>query len=159
MTAECKTWLKNRNSQANKVEWRSTTEDTKIKLKFEEREKKTLEKISSILERVLRGHDLGIKGKQYQIWEVWDDVVGAHIARHAQPHQIRNAVLWVTVSSSTWMQQLEFTKQTIRERLNDKIGEDVIKTIRFKMGELPHPDNKNDKTDRFPGRPPDNETE
>jgi len=33
LKAKCKAWLKNRNSQANKVDWRFTTEDARIKLK------------------------------------------------------------------------------------------------------------------------------
>lgn len=101
----------------------------------EKRKKKAPEKIHSILERVLSGLNLGIKAKQFEIWEVWDSVVGQHIARQAQPQQIRNMVLWTVVSSSTWMQQLEFMKQQIIDRLNERIGEKVIKDIRFRIGE------------------------
>ena len=96
--------------------------------------KKTPEKVGPILERLLSGLNLGIKVKQYQIWDVWNSVVGEHIARQAQPYQIRNMVLWVNVSSSTWMQQLEFIKHTIVERLNSQIGETVIRDIRFQIG-------------------------
>ena len=95
------------------------------------------ENVGSILERVFSSLNLGIKVKQYQIWDVWDGVVGEAIARQAQPHQIRNMVLWVTVSSSTWMQQLEFMKKQIVNRLNHSIGEEVIKDIHFRIGEIP----------------------
>ncbi len=111
----------------------------------EKRKKKAPEKIHTILERVLSGLNLGIKAKQFEIWEVWDSVVGQHIARQAQPQQIRNMVLWTVVSSSTWMQQLGFMKKTIVDRLNERIGEEVVKDIRFRMGEVPSPDSKNDK--------------
>jgi len=116
----------------------------------EERKKRTPEKINSILERVLSGFNLGIKVSQYQIWEVWDSVVGQHIARHAQPHQIRHMVLWTVVSNSTWMQQLEFTKHAIIDRLNERIGEKVIKDMRFRIGELPHPDKHGHEKDGVP---------
>jgi predicted nucleotidyltransferase len=33
LNAKCKAWLKNRNRQANKVDWRFTTEGARIKLK------------------------------------------------------------------------------------------------------------------------------
>ena len=94
------------------------------------------ENLGSILERVFTSLNLDIKVKQYQIWDVWEDVVGEAIARQAQPHQIRNMVLRVNVSSSTWMQQLEFMKKQIVDRLNDSIGETVIKDIHFRIGEL-----------------------
>ena len=96
----------------------------------------TPENVGSILERVFTTLNLGIKVKQYQIWDVWEDVVGEAIARQAQPHQIRNTVLWVTVSSSTWMQQLEFMKKQMANQLNDRIGEKVITDIRFRIGEI-----------------------
>jgi len=95
---------------------------------YKKSKKRVPEKVDSILERALSKLNLGIKVKQYQIWEVWDSVVGEHIARQAQ--------LWINVSSSTWMQQLEFAKQLIIERLNERIGEKVIKDIRFRIGEL-----------------------
>lgn len=94
------------------------------------------EQVTTILERVLTSLNLGIKVKQYRIWEVWNSVVGEAIARQAQPHQIRAMVLWVTVSSSTWMQQLEFMKRQMVERINERIGEKVITDIRFRIGEI-----------------------
>ena len=103
---------------------------------MKKRSQSTPENVGPILERLFSSLNLGIKVKQYQIWDVWDDVVGVAIARQAQPHQIRNMVLWVTVSSSTWMQQLEFMKQQIVGRLNDCMGEKVITDIRFRIGEI-----------------------
>ena len=100
------------------------------------RKSRAPEQVSTILERVLSSLNLGIKVKQYRIWEVWDSVVGEAIARQAQPKQIRAMVLWVTVSSSTWMQQLEFMKRQIVERINERIGEKVISDIRFRIGEI-----------------------
>jgi predicted nucleic acid-binding Zn ribbon protein len=94
------------------------------------------EQVTTILERVLSSLNLGIKVKQYRIWEVWNSVVGEAIARQAQPQQIRSMVLWVTVGSSTWMQQLEFMKRQIVERINERIGEKVISDIRFRIGEI-----------------------
>lgn len=103
---------------------------------MKKRGQSTPETVGPILERVFTSLNLGIKVKQYQIWDVWEPVVGEAIARQAQPHQIRNMVLWVTVSSSTWMQQLEFMKKQMVTRLNDRIGEKVITDMRFRIGEI-----------------------
>ena len=103
---------------------------------IKKRSKSTPENVGSILERIFSNLNLGIKVKQYQLWDVWEGVVGEAIARQAQPHQIRNMVLWVTVSSSTWMQQLEFMKKQMVNRLNERIGEKVITDIRFRIGEI-----------------------
>ena len=102
-----------------------------------EKTKKTIpEKVDSILERVFSGLNLGIRVKQYQIWDVWDSVVGKPIAKQTQPKQIRNMILWVHVSSSTWMQQLEFMKQDIVNKLNERIGDRVVNDIRFQIGDI-----------------------
>ena len=103
---------------------------------MKKRAQSTPENVGPILERLFSSLNLGIKVKQYQIWDVWEGVVGEAIARQTQPNQIRNMVLWVTVSSSTWMQQLEFMKKQIVSRLNDCIGEKVITDIRFRIGEI-----------------------
>ena len=103
---------------------------------MKKRAQSTPENVGPILDRLFSSLNLGIKVKQYQIWDVWDDVVGEAIARQTQPNHIRNMVLWVTVSSSTWMQQLEFMKKQMVGRLNDCIGEKVITDIRFRIGEI-----------------------
>jgi predicted nucleic acid-binding Zn ribbon protein len=107
---------------------------------MEKRKSGPPEPIESILERVSTSLGLGMKVKQYQIWEVWDSVVGEAIARQARPQQVRNMILWIAVSSSTWMQQLEFMKKQIVNRLNEHIGEVVIKDIRFRIGEIKESD-------------------
>ena len=105
-------------------------------LMSEKKKKWVPEKVDTILERLFSSLDLGIRVKQYQIWEVWGDVVGEPIARQAQPNKIGNMILWVNVSSSTWMQQLEFMRHDIIKKLNERIGETVIKDIRFRIGEI-----------------------
>jgi predicted nucleic acid-binding Zn ribbon protein len=100
------------------------------------RKSKAFEPVNTVLERVLGSLNLGLKVKQYRIWDVWNSVVGEAIARQAQPQQMRAMVLWVTVSSSTWMQQLEFMKRQIIERINERVGETVISDIRFRIGEI-----------------------
>ena len=100
------------------------------------RKSKAPEPVNAVLERVLGSLNLGLKVKQYRIWDVWNSVVGEAIASQAQPQQIRAMVLWVTVSNSTWMQQLEFMKRQIVERINERIGETVIRDIRFRIGEI-----------------------
>lgn len=96
----------------------------------------TPEHIDSILGRVFASLNIGMKVKQYRIWEVWDSVVGEAIARQTEPQQVKNMILWITVSSSTWMQQLEFMKHQIVRKLNERIGEEVIKEIRFRIGTI-----------------------
>ncbi|NOX25097.1 MAG: DUF721 domain-containing protein [Deltaproteobacteria bacterium] len=58
----------------------------------------------------------------HQVFLFWDEVVGAEIAAHAQPEVIKRDVLWLRVSDSVWMQQLQFEKMPVLEKINDRLA-------------------------------------
>jgi len=76
------------------------------------------------------------KWREYQVWQVWEDVVGEALARKARPSRIQNGKLFVTVSSSVLMQELQFAKARIRDGLNRKLGAGTIKDLQFFMGQV-----------------------
>ncbi len=80
--------------------------------------------------------NLDTRMRGYAVWGVWDKVVGETVAQQAQPAFVRRGILFVKCSSSAWMQELHFMKGTIREELNRLLGKEVIKEIRFQMGEV-----------------------
>ena len=90
--------------------------------------------IAALLSGVFQGEPLQERLKEGKIWLIWDAAVGEQIANRAQPASIRNGVLTVTVASSAWMQQLNFLKTGIREKLNSAIGEELVKEIFLKAG-------------------------
>ncbi|MFC1550807.1 DUF721 domain-containing protein [Candidatus Neomarinimicrobiota bacterium] len=62
---------------------------------------------------------------------VWKKVVGDKIATNTDPVNIRNGVLIVRASSSTWRQELLLKKSSILEKLNKYLKKEIIKDIRF----------------------------
>ena len=40
----------------------------------------------------------------------------------------------VNVSSAPWMQQLQFLKPELIEKLNETLGKELVEDIRFKIG-------------------------
>jgi hypothetical protein len=93
--------------------------------------------IHSILEQTLKGLELDIPLKTYSIWGAWKEIVGEAIALQTQPRAIRNRILFIDVSHSTWMQQLQFLKPTLLGKINGFLGESLIEDIRFKVGKIP----------------------
>lgn len=63
-------------------------------------------------------------------------VVGEALARKACPTAIRNGTLFVMVSNSTLIQELQFAKATLRDRLNRKLEASVVRDIRFVIGRV-----------------------
>jgi predicted nucleic acid-binding Zn ribbon protein len=68
------------------------------------------------------------------VWVFWDDVVGAAVAARAQPAGFRDGVLSVRVGGAAWMQELQFMKEDVRERLNARLGAELIRDIYFISG-------------------------
>ncbi len=96
----------------------------------------SIEQLGAVLDKSLKRLELAPRLDEYGVWPVWNDVVGQPIARNAQPEKIRNGTLFVKVSSSVWMQQLQFMKELITEKLNQRLGALVVKNIFFVVGRI-----------------------
>src|SRR5262245_46095791 len=117
----------------------------------------SLERLGAVLDHSLKRFELSARLDEYGVWPIWNDVVGKTIARNAQPEKIRNGTLFVKVSSPVWMQQLQFMKEMIAEKLNQRLKGDVVKTIFFMVGhiEVPQIDEADAGETKQPPRPMD----
>ena len=97
----------------------------------------TMERLGDILDRTVQRLPLRRKLDDYALWAIWDDTVGAPVARNAQPENIRNGTLFVRVRAPTWMQQLQYMKEIMVERLNQRLEREVVTNIFFVVGEIP----------------------
>ncbi|MGD0946419.1 MAG: DUF721 domain-containing protein [Candidatus Binatia bacterium] len=88
--------------------------------------------LSSVLWRVDPEQQL----RAYRIWTFWNDEVGDLIARRAQPARFRDGVLFVTVASHSWMQELRFLKDDLRDRLNARLNANLVHDIFFISGSV-----------------------
>lgn len=92
------------------------------------------DRLCEALERVLQRIDPEHRLRVYRLWTFWAEEVGPAIAARAEPAGYRSGVLSVRVSSAPWMQELQLMKETIRERLNARLGEPLIRDIYFVSG-------------------------
>jgi predicted nucleic acid-binding Zn ribbon protein len=63
-----------------------------------------------------------------------EGVAGTLIAGHTRAGNVRNGVLEVIVSGSTWMQELTFIKAEILARLQAAAPDQGVRSLRFKTG-------------------------
>jgi len=91
--------------------------------------------IRSILEKTIQSLEINVPLKTYSILGAWNEIVGESVAAHSRPRAIRNRILFIDVAHPTWMQQLQFLKPTLLEKINTFLGESLIQDIRFKLGE------------------------
>lgn len=94
------------------------------------------ELLASLLRKSFDGTGLGERLKDLAIWQHWEQVVGAAIARRARPLRLSGGVLTVVVGSAPWMQQLNFMKADLVSRLNSRLGEERVREIVLKSGRV-----------------------
>ena len=95
--------------------------------------KSDLTPIKDILAALLRDSRLPFNPDDANIWQAWDEVVGAAIARNAQPLWKRKGTLRIMVSDPIWLQELSFASEGIKEKLNVKLGREAVEKIEFRL--------------------------
>jgi predicted nucleic acid-binding Zn ribbon protein len=73
--------------------------------------------------------------QESQAFYLWPTIVGADIARHAQPVSLRNRLLVVAVDHPIWLQELSrYHKPLILQRVQERVGKKTIRDIVFRIG-------------------------
>ena len=99
-----------------------------------------------MLRNVLKRIDPEKRLPAFEVWNFWNDIVGDALAQRAQPSGYRNGVLFVTVATHAWMQELQFMKDAMLERLNERLGSKLIRDICFLSGAVEAPSGKQERT-------------
>jgi predicted nucleic acid-binding Zn ribbon protein len=95
-----------------------------------------IERLGQVLHKSLKRLELSTRLDEYGVWPIWNDVVGPTIARNAQPEKIRNGTLFIKVTSPVWMQQLQYMKEMIAEKLNQRLKTTIVRNIFFVVGQV-----------------------
>ncbi len=64
-----------------------------------------------------------------QIEGIWAEVMGKTIAKHTDKIEIINQTLFITTAVGPLKQELVYQKEKIIERINEVMGETVIKQV------------------------------
>ena len=92
--------------------------------------------------------------REHDVWNVWADVVGDLLASKAEPLRIDDGRLFIRVANSTWMQEIQFLKDDIATRLNQRLGAKIVREIFLIQGSS----KRRRKTDERPKVHPVDET-
>lgn len=114
------------------------------------RPKGSPEKIGRLISSRLAGSALGARLKDLEIWQVWAQVVGPAIAGRTSPLRLSGGQLTVMVSGAPWMQQLNFMKAELCDKLNSCLGDERVQEIVFKAGRISKPSESTDDQDTTP---------
>ncbi len=108
--------------------------------------------VANLLDTLLAAVPVGERLKEGQIWQVWNGVVGKGVAAKAQPVGFRDGTLTVVVATAPWMQQLTFLKRSIIDKLNERLGDDLVRDLYLKTGRPLAPSSRPQKPAKKPDR-------
>ncbi len=91
-------------------------------------------KLRTLLQKVIYQKKWQQRMEIHTVFNFWEEVVGSEIASNAQPDIIHGKILWVEVSGSVWLQQLQYMKHEFLEKINQRLQPAKLDDIRFRTG-------------------------
>ena len=101
---------------------------------------KEVSSLRAALERSLRDLGLQKRLKTEQLSVLWPKLVGPTVAKIAYPAQFRSGTLFIDVTDSVWMQELKFQEAELIGRLNETLGEALVRRLFFQLARIPPPE-------------------
>lgn len=89
--------------------------------------------LKEIIASIFTRQNLTFNPDDMRIWQVWDEMVGDAVSTKVRPAWFRDGRLRVEVSDPIWLQELEFAREDLREKLNKRLGREAIKKIEFRV--------------------------
>jgi len=86
------------------------------------------------LKKSLKGLGLEKKIREKRTVYLWDKLRSGELINHTQGSYFKNGILFVTVSSPVWSQQLMFLKHDLIRKINQELGGNFLKDVRFQSG-------------------------
>lgn len=99
-----------------------------------DRRRRIPETAGRVLDKLFRDLEIADRLADYEIWNVWDEVVGEQVARVTKPIAFAKGKLTVQVVSAAWHHALRQESAKIAEKLNNRIGRRSVREIRFREG-------------------------
>lgn len=88
--------------------------------------------IAEVIRNYLEKTQLEGKLKEVKVVNSWEELVGKTIARRTNKLYIKNKKLYLHVNSSIVKNELLMLRETIKEKINAKAGEEIVKEIVLK---------------------------
>ena len=94
--------------------------------------KNNTQSISDVLRSYTRENKLDRKLNELDLIKSWESVMGKTVARYTGNLYIQNSTLFVETTSPIVRNELLMMREDIRIRLNEVVGEELIKSIVFR---------------------------
>ncbi len=91
--------------------------------------------VENVLQSLLQNSKSGLAEgfTRFRLEREWPKIVGASIAKNTLPCAMEKGVLYIWVSHSTWMQELYYFKDSIKEKVNTHLGYPSVREVKFTL--------------------------
>jgi len=96
----------------------------------------------SELHKIFFRHGLSEEFHEQEPALIWANIVGPHIARMTRPIWVKEGILHVEVFNHAFQHELTLMQEQYKRKLNQTLGEERVKEIRFRVGQKPQAEAK-----------------
>lgn len=93
-------------------------------------------KVADLIAQLMARKGWGQATAADELQSVWHSIAATSWSQQTQLGNVRKGVLEVIVANSALLQQLEFTKQNLVASLQQRLPQNKIKDIRFRIGNV-----------------------
>ncbi len=94
--------------------------------------------LAQVLPGVLKKLESEKRPSLEAVQKAWRRLAGQKAARHSWPRSLVRGQLLIEVENSGWMYALNLEKERLLKGLVELLGEDRLKSLRFRIGEAGH---------------------
>ena len=90
---------------------------------------------SDVLQALFEGGQSTLSDQflRWRLWKNWVQYVGPTIGGASEPVGYKKGTLYVWVKNSTWMQQVIFMLEPMRQSINSKMQKEFVKSIQLTL--------------------------
>ena len=92
-------------------------------------------KVDSVLAGILVKHGVKEQVERMSVLDLWDGLVGEHVAAVTRAKGVSDATLFVEVRTSAWLMELNMMKRDFLQRVNEALPDVPLDKIVFVLAE------------------------
>ncbi len=88
--------------------------------------------LGTVLRKIAAQSGLDKKLQEVSVLDYWAEVVGAQAAKACTITKLEHGIITVHASAPVWRTELQMRKAEVLQRLNERVGTEVVRDIIFK---------------------------
>jgi predicted nucleic acid-binding Zn ribbon protein len=90
------------------------------------------EPLAKLIDEVIESKGWQDKLDETKVPQIWDEIVGEKLSKVIKVINVENGIIYVKTDSSTWNTEIRLRAEQIIEKVNGKIGKQIINEIKLR---------------------------